>query len=116
MLQPCIQATFTDSLGPWWSQSRHRSCCYWFQYEKEKAEKSLKRAEGERDTVNTELIQAQVELSKVQSQSGDVAKQQAQLQEQLEDLQEEKERAGRAKQEVMPGSVPWVIVSPVCCA
>ncbi|KAK7088112.1 hypothetical protein V1264_022072 [Littorina saxatilis] len=68
-------------------------------YEKEKAEKSVKRVEGERDAVNTELIQARVELSKVQSQSGDVAKQQAALQEQIDDLEADKERLQRAKQE-----------------
>ena len=70
------------------------------QYEKEKAEKSVKRVEGERDTLNTELIQARVQLSKVQSQSEDFTKEQAALQEQVEDLQAEKDRMLRSKQEV----------------
>ena len=60
----------------------------------------MKRVEGERDTLNTELIQARVQLSKVQSQSEDFTKEQAALQEQVEDLQAEKERMLRSKQEV----------------
>jgi uncharacterized protein (DUF3084 family) len=70
------------------------------QYEKEKAEKSQKRVEGERDGLNTELIQARVELSKVQGQSQQVTQQQAALQETIDDLTADKEIMLKAKQEV----------------
>ena len=82
----------------------------------------VKRVEGERDTLNTELIQARVQLSKVQSQSEDFTKEQAALQEQVEDLQAEKERMLRSKQEVGPvldpctgGLQPVCDVSTVLC-
>ena len=82
----------------------------------------MKRVEGERDTLNTELIQARVQMSKVQSQSEDFTKEQAALQEQVEDLQAEKERVLRSKQEVgatlgpsTGGLQPVCDVSAVLC-
>ena len=87
-----------------------------FQYEKEKAEKSVKRVEGERDLLNTELIQARVQLSKAQSQGEDFTKQQMALQEQVEDLQADKERVLRSKQEVSAAFNPFIgSYSFTCC-
>uniref|UniRef100_K1QD45 CAP-Gly domain-containing linker protein 1 n=1 Tax=Magallana gigas TaxID=29159 RepID=K1QD45_MAGGI len=67
------------------------------QFEKEKTEKQVKRLESERDSANTELIQARVEVSKAQSEREKFTADLSALEERLQDLGEEVEKANKAR-------------------
>lgn len=77
-----------------------------------KAEKALKRVEGEWESLNTELIQARVDVSKMQSQSSFTDKEVTQMREQIDDLKEQVERSQRYRHEVLisnaKGKCVWV--------
>ncbi|XP_046555073.1 nesprin-1-like isoform X2 [Haliotis rubra] len=69
-------------------------------FEKEKAEKNLKRLESEKDAINTELIQCRVELSKVQAERQQSSSDKQGMDEQIQVAKEELDRALKAKQEL----------------
>ncbi|XP_062582577.1 CAP-Gly domain-containing linker protein 1-like isoform X7 [Saccostrea cucullata] len=70
------------------------------QFEKEKTEKQVKRLESERDTANTELIQARVEAAKAQSEREKFTVDLNTLEEKLLDLGGEMEKAQKAKNQI----------------
>ncbi|XP_067684730.1 CAP-Gly domain-containing linker protein 1-like isoform X2 [Haliotis asinina] len=69
-------------------------------FEKEKAEKNLKRLESEKDAINTELIQCRVELTKLQAESQQSSSDKQGMNEQIQVAKEELDRALKAKQEL----------------
>ncbi|XP_056001962.1 CAP-Gly domain-containing linker protein 1-like isoform X35 [Ostrea edulis] len=71
-----------------------------WKFEKEKTEKQVKRLESERDTANTELIQARVEVAKAQSEREAFTASLNTLEEKLQDLGGDVEKAHKAKNQV----------------
>ncbi|XP_071094158.1 CAP-Gly domain-containing linker protein 1-like isoform X2 [Haliotis cracherodii] len=69
-------------------------------FEKEKAEKNLKRLESDKDAINTELIQCRVELSKLQAETQQSSTAKQGMEEEIQVAKEERERALKAKQEL----------------
>lgn len=61
----------------------------------------MKRLESERDSANTELIQARVEVSKAQSEREKFTADLSALEERLQDLGEEVEKANKARNQVI---------------
>lgn len=72
----------------------------YFQFEKEKVEKQVKRLESERDSLNSELIQLKVEATKSQSTFDQAAQEKAKAEEKIQDLKEEMERLENMMAEV----------------
>jgi len=70
------------------------------QFEKEKAEKIVKRLETEKDTINTELIHARVEVTKMQSQIEKVISEKDSLSEQIQELKNDCDDTAKSKKEV----------------
>lgn len=71
------------------------------QFEKEKTEKLVKRLEGEKETLNTDLIHARVEMTKIKNDSEQIFGDKDKLNEQIQDLKAEVERILKVKTEVV---------------
>ena len=67
----------------------------------------MKRLEGEKESLNTELVQAKVAASKAESSWGQVQQGQKALEEQIQDLKEDKDRLAQANSEVSCISLRW---------
>ncbi|XP_021352247.1 CAP-Gly domain-containing linker protein 1-like [Mizuhopecten yessoensis] len=70
------------------------------QFEKEKAEKQVKRLEGEKETINGNLIHARVEVTKIQSTNEKLEAERDSLTEQLSDIKSEIEKSNKSKMEL----------------
>ncbi|XP_052074552.1 CAP-Gly domain-containing linker protein 1-like isoform X7 [Mytilus californianus] len=69
-------------------------------FEKEKADKMVKRLESEKDSINTDLIHIRVTNSKVQLEYEKMVDEKNKLQQQIEDLKEDKDKVSETKSSI----------------
>ncbi|XP_076108568.1 uncharacterized protein LOC143076624 isoform X7 [Mytilus galloprovincialis] len=70
-------------------------------FEKEKADKLVKRLESEKDGINTDLIHIRVTNSKVQLEYEKMVDEKNKLQQQIEDLKEDKDKVSETKTSIL---------------
>ncbi|XP_063419153.1 CAP-Gly domain-containing linker protein 1-like isoform X8 [Mytilus trossulus] len=70
-------------------------------FEKEKGDKLVKRLEGEKDSINTDLIHIRVTNSKVQLEYEKMVDEKNKLQQQIEDLKEDKDKVSETKSSIL---------------